>query len=39
LSGVVAFAALHIARRGENAGPVIEGPPPLPISVGFERIG
>jgi hypothetical protein len=39
LSGVVAFPASLIARRGENASLVLEGPLPLPIPLGFGWIG
>jgi hypothetical protein len=39
LSGDVAVPASLIAKRGENAGPVLEGPPPLPIPTGFGRTG
>jgi hypothetical protein len=39
LSGDVAFPASLIARRGENAGPVLEDSQPLPIPTCFERTG
>jgi hypothetical protein len=39
LSGDVALPASLIAKRGENVGPVLEGPPPLPILAGVGRTG